>query len=222
MEIAQVEKFEAINYSNSVINFWADWHEPCLHLNNIFKELSINYPKLTFIQLKAEDFSDLAMEFEIETVPTFIGFLNGKIVEKVEGANAPLLTSMVQKLEAKIIAAGDKADVPKVLNLNQKLKSLINSYPIMLFIKGVPTEPKCGFSRETISILNDLNVQYGSFDILADEQVRQGLKVYSTWPTYPQIYVDGELIGGLDILKEMVATGEFQKIIPQQEDLHTR
>jgi hypothetical protein len=67
-----------------------------------------------------------------------------------------------------------------------------------------------------------VNCAYGSFDILADDQVREDLKTYSDWPTYPQIYVNGELIGGLDILKELIASGEFQQMIPQEEDLNTR
>ena len=99
---------------------------------------------------------------------------------------------------------------------------MINSYPVMLFMKGVPSAPKCGFSRTTVELLEQVNCEYGSFDILADDAVRQGLKTYSDWPTYPQIYVNGELIGGVDILKEMIESGEFQKIMPQEEDLNTR
>jgi len=69
----------------------------------------------------------------------------------------------------------------------------------MLFMKGDPNTPKCGFSRQTIDLLQSLNTDFGSFDILADEEIRQGLKTYSDWPTYPQLYVDGQLIGGLVI-----------------------
>jgi Grx4 family monothiol glutaredoxin len=79
----------------------------------------------------------------------------------------------------------------------------------MVFIKGSPSAPKCGFSRQLVTILNDLKVAFGSFDILEDDEVRQGLKEFSDWPTYPQVYVEGELLGGLDIVKEMVAAGEF-------------
>lgn len=73
----------------------------------------------------------------------------------------------------------------------------------MLFMKGNPSEPKCGFSRQVVALLNDESIQFGTFDILNDEEVRQGLKQFSNWPTYPQLYVNGALIGGLDILKEM-------------------
>jgi Grx4 family monothiol glutaredoxin len=79
----------------------------------------------------------------------------------------------------------------------------------MIFIKGSPTSPKCGFSRQLVVLLGDLKCEYGYFDILEDDEVRQGLKEFSNWPTFPQLYVDGELMGGLDIIKEMVADGEF-------------
>ena len=70
----------------------------------------------------------------------------------------------------------------------------------MLFMKGTPSAPQCGFSRQTVSILREKGVRYGFFNILADDEVRQGLKEYSEWPTFPQVYVGGELVGGLDIV----------------------
>lgn len=70
-------------------------------------------------------------------------------------------------------------------------------------MKGTPQEPKCGFSKKTVKLLRDHQIAFSSFDILSDEQVRQGLKKFSNWPTYPQLYVKGKLVGGLDILNEM-------------------
>ncbi|CAH1981158.1 unnamed protein product [Acanthoscelides obtectus] len=83
----------------------------------------------------------------------------------------------------------------------------------MLFMKGDRNTPRCGFSKQIIEILNQLNAQYDTFDILSDEEVRQGLKKYSDWPTYPQLYINGELVGGLDIVKEMTASGELQSML---------
>ena len=71
----------------------------------------------------------------------------------------------------------------------------------MLFMKGNREEPRCGFSKTTVAILAECNAEYQTFDILSDDEVRQGLKTYSEWPTYPQLYVSGELIGGLDIIR---------------------
>lgn len=82
----------------------------------------------------------------------------------------------------------------------------------MVFMKGNREAPRCGFSKTLVQIMNDTKVDYETFDILQDEEVRQGLKTYSDWPTYPQVYVDGELQGGLDIIKEMQASGELMKI----------
>ena len=80
----------------------------------------------------------------------------------------------------------------------------------MLFMKGSPTEPKCGFSRKTIALLKENSIDHGYFDILTDNEVRQGLKTYSNWPTFPQLYVDSNLIGGLDIVTEMAEDGDLK------------
>ena len=92
-------------------------------------------------------------------------------------------------------------------------KALINKHPLMIFMKGNPEEPKCGFSRTLIGILNETGVPYGTFDIFSDEDVRQGLKKYSNWPTYPQVYVKGELVGGLDIIKELKESGDLDSTL---------
>jgi Grx4 family monothiol glutaredoxin len=76
----------------------------------------------------------------------------------------------------------------------------------MLFMKGTPSAPQCGFSRQTVSVLREKGVRYGFFNILADDEVRQGLKEYADWPTFPQLWVDGELVGGLDIVSAPLLT----------------
>lgn len=85
-------------------------------------------------------------------------------------------------------------------DLNGRLAELVKAAPVMLFMKGTPSAPQCGFSRQTVSLLREKGVRYGFFNILADDEVRQGLKEYSEWPTFPQVYVGGELVGGLDIV----------------------
>ncbi|KAK4911541.1 glutaredoxin [Elasticomyces elasticus] len=90
--------------------------------------------------------------------------------------------------------------------LNERLASLVKAAPVMLFMKGTPSAPQCGFSRQLVSMLRDNGVKYGFFNILADDEVRQGLKEYSDWPTFPQLYAKGELVGGLDIVKEELET----------------
>ncbi|RDW74566.1 uncharacterized protein DSM5745_07228 [Aspergillus mulundensis] len=83
-----------------------------------------------------------------------------------------------------------------------RLAELVKAAPVMLFMKGTPSAPQCGFSRQLVGILRERSVKYGFFNILADEDVRQGLKEFADWPTFPQLWVGGELVGGLDIVKE--------------------
>ncbi|CAM6021404.1 unnamed protein product [Sphagnum balticum] len=96
---------------------------------------------------------------------------------------------------------------------NKELAQLINQSPIMLFIKGNPKDPCCGFSRKVVDVLNAEGVKFGSFDVLSDDAVRQGLKEFSNWPTFPQLYVQGELLGGCDIVSEMHQSGELKEIL---------
>jgi len=100
-------------------------------------------------------------------------------------------------------------------NLEARLKKLINRNPVMLFMKGLPSAPQCGFSRQIVEILDNTSVPYDSFNIFEDEEVRQGLKDYSDWPTYPQLYVKGELIGGLDIVRELLDAGELDETLSE-------
>lgn len=93
-------------------------------------------------------------------------------------------------------------------DIDERLKQLTNAAPVMLFMKGTPSAPQCGFSRQLVSILRDQGVRYGFFNILADDEVRQGLKEYADWPTFPQLWLSGELIGGLDILREELEGNE--------------
>lgn len=98
-------------------------------------------------------------------------------------------------------------------NIEDYLKSLVSKSPVMIFIKGTPDNPQCGFSNTLLSVLDQQGVSYGHFNILADPLVREKLKGYSQWNTYPQVYIEGELVGGLDIIKELIENGEFQDMV---------
>lgn len=93
----------------------------------------------------------------------------------------------------------------------ERIKKLVNEHPLMLFMKGQPQNPQCGFSARVVQILDFIKVQYQSFDVLSDEEIRQGIKIYGSWPTIPQLYVKGELIGGCDIIEEKFQSGELEK-----------
>jgi monothiol glutaredoxin len=97
--------------------------------------------------------------------------------------------------------------------LKTRITETISSNRIMLFMKGNPSMPQCGFSAAVVGILKEVGVPFGSFNILADQELREGLKEYSSWPTYPQLYVDGQLVGGCDIVREMHAKGELAALL---------
>ena len=104
-----------------------------------------------------------------------------------------------------------ESDVPA--DLGKRLEKLINAGSVVLFMKGNALSPLCGFSANSVGILDQLGVDYKTFNILSDESVRQGLKEYSNWPTYPQLYVKGKLVGGNDILMELYESGELQEMV---------
>jgi len=96
--------------------------------------------------------------------------------------------------------------------LKQEIENMIKQNKVFLFMKGEKDMPMCGFSRQVVTILNELNVDFKTFNILSDEKIRAAVKEYSSWPTYPQVYVNGEFIGGCDIITEMFEEGELQKL----------
>ncbi|KAK2748775.1 monothiol glutaredoxin grx4 [Myotisia sp. PD_48] len=101
-------------------------------------------------------------------------------------------------------AGSSQAPPPTKEELFARLAELVKAAPVMLFMKGTPSAPQCGFSRQLVAILRENGVKYGFFNILADDDVRQGLKEFADWPTFPQLWVKGELVGGLDIVKEEI------------------
>ena len=94
-----------------------------------------------------------------------------------------------------------------------KIDRLVNENKIMVFMKGSELMPQCGFSNNVVQILNTLGVPYETVDILADSDIRQGIKEYSSWPTIPQIYIDGEFVGGSDLAIELYQSGELQQMV---------
>ncbi|XWS12658.1 hypothetical protein CRYUN_Cryun37aG0109100 [Craigia yunnanensis] len=196
------------------------------------------------LQVEAEEQPEISEEYSVSAVPYFVFFKDGKVVDKLEGADPSSLANKVAKV-AGLINPGEAAapanlgmpagstvletvqDLAKEngsfqmrnqgqpgLNdtLKKKLQQLIDSHPVMLFMKGSPEEPKCGFSRKVIDILKDERVKFGTFDILSDNEIREGLKKYSNWPTFPQLYCKGELLGGCDIAIAMHESGELKEV----------
>ncbi|HEY9818044.1 MAG: Grx4 family monothiol glutaredoxin [Synechococcales cyanobacterium K44_A2020_017] len=98
-------------------------------------------------------------------------------------------------------------------DINDRLSSLVNQDKIVVFMKGNKLMPQCGFSNNVVQILNSLGVPFSTVDVLADQEVRQGIKEFSNWPTIPQVYINGEFVGGSDILIELYQNGELQQMV---------
>lgn len=105
--------------------------------------------------------------------------------------------------------------------LKERIEGMVKSEPVFLFMKGTPTFPQCGFSNQVVQVLKGYGIQFGSFNVLEDQDVRQGIKDFSDWPTIPQLYVSGEFVGGCDIVLESWESGEltdmFNDAFPDQE-----
>ena len=103
------------------------------------------------------------------------------------------------------------------MNVQEKIKQQITENDIILYMKGNAELPMCGFSARAVNILKSCGVKFATIDVLQDENIRQGIKVYSNWPTIPQLYIKGEFIGGSDIIAEMHEAGELQELINKIE-----
>eukprot|EP00956_Cyclotella_meneghiniana_P008029 scaffold10683_cov94-Cyclotella_meneghiniana.AAC.13 len=216
----------------SVLFYWAEWHPSSSSggsFDVVFNALAKDAADVKFYRVEAEAALGVSKKYNVTAVPTFI-FLDsqGSIVDRIDGGedvarvtqcyarliNSPSYDSPQEQHQPSPVL--DDAQTMKSA-LHTRLQSIITSSPIMIFIKGTPSAPRCGFSRQACEILTMNNLQFGYFDILNDDEVRQGLKEYSDWPTYPQLYVRGELMGGLDIMKEMQESGDFVEQLDAME-----
>ncbi|TFK34523.1 glutaredoxin [Crucibulum laeve] len=217
----------------SLINFWAPWAAPCAQMNKVVQELAKKYPTTLVLQVEAETQADIAESFDIEAVPSFIILQGHTLLDRISGADAVALTqSLAKHVSAPSYNPLSRTDkppatassiVPPALQDNEKheteeqlekrLRGLMNQSNVVLFMKGSPETPKCGFSRKISTLLKDQGIKFTHFDILTDESVRQGLKKLNDWPTFPQLIVKGELVGGLDIVQEMADNGELAEVV---------
>ncbi|KAG5333679.1 GLRX3 protein, partial [Acromyrmex charruanus] len=179
------------------------------------------YKEVKFAKIEAENVPEVSLKSGIAAVPTVLLLRNSNVISRIDGVNISALT---EKIKHHL----NNEDAP-LLNttkakesLDDRLKKLVNQASCMLFMKGNPANPRCGFSRTIVSILDSYKTDYKSFDILQDNDVREGLKKFSNWPTYPQLYLNGDLIGGLDIVKEMNELGELESILPKKESLDAK
>eukprot|EP00924_Labyrinthula_sp_SR-Ha-C_P009238 augustus_masked-scaffold_2-processed-gene-17.50-mRNA-1 protein AED:0.01 eAED:0.01 QI:0/-1/0/1/-1/1/1/0/468 len=210
------------SYDIAVVYFWADIHDACIDggpMDQLMRALSAKYGSdIKFYKADAMNMQNFAQECGVEMVPNFTMFHQGKKVSSYEGTSAEEIVGFLDKgiqryamssaNQSKNLSAHEKAIKQlEEEEYNYRLKSLINQAKVMVFMKGTPSEPKCKFSRELMEILSGENISFGSFNILEDQSVREKLKVYSNWKTYPQVYLNGQLLGGLDSVKEYMKQG---------------
>ncbi|KAI9067711.1 glutaredoxin [Trametes sanguinea] len=229
-EVQSPEHFQALLSEDlnrvSLINFWAPWAEPCKQMNEVVLELAKKYPQVLVLQVEAETQSDISESFEVEAVPTFVILRGHTLLGRISGADAPALTEAIAthvrgpsainpQSHTDRAPAAAPASVPSESpeELNERLRKLMNQDKVVLFMKGSPDQPRCGFSRRIVDLLRSQGVEFSTFDILSDESVRQGLKVLNNWPTFPQLIINGEFVGGLDVVKEMVDNGELKEML---------
>lgn len=219
IEVESEDQFTSLtNVSDKLLTlyFHTPWAAPCQTMNSVIKTLATANPEVTFLSINADELLEIGEVFEVLAVPYFILIRNSTILKELSGADPKeLIAALAQfggKAEEKAAPAPKEdaapaaapAAEPSAEELNERLQKLTSAAPVMLFMKGSPSAPQCGFSRQLVAILRENQVRFGFFDILKDDTVRQGLKTFSDWPTFPQLYMNGEFQGGLDIIKELL------------------
>ena len=206
-----------------LLQFTASWHEPSVAMQAVLATLAQQTANARFAVIDAEALQDVTERYpQVQSVPTFVFLKAGKCVDALEGADSAALTQRVAQhsrpplLVAQPVVVPLPAPVPTAAatpaaeaSSSVRLQSLISQSHVMIFIKGTPSAPRCGFSKQLLALLAEHDVQYGYFDILSDNSVREGLKAHSNWPTFPQVYEAGQLVGGLDVVRELMEAGEF-------------
>lgn len=195
-----------------VLYFQTSWAEPCKAMNEVVKALSDEPSNrdIMFLSIDADEQSEIAELFDVSAVPYFVLVRSGTIIKELSGADPKEFVKALNDAKKKESGTAvsqeqegdEEEDEETEEELNSRLTKLTQAAPVMLFMKGSPSEPKCGFSRQMVGILREHQVRFGFFDILKDQSVREGLKKFSDWPTFPQLYISGEFQGGLDIIKE--------------------
>ncbi|XP_012523928.1 glutaredoxin-3 [Monomorium pharaonis] len=225
-ELATEQAFDDFVKSKelSVVHFYAPWAEQCSQVNDVLEEMSKldQYKEVKFAKTEAENVPEVSLKSGVAAVPTVLLLRSSNVIGRVDGANISALTEKVKHYLNNENVTSLLDTVKTKESLEDRLKKLVNQAPCMLFMKGNPTNPRCGFSRTIVSILDGYKTDYKSFDILQDNDVREGLKKFSNWPTYPQLYLNGELIGGLDIVKEMDESGELESMLPKKESINAK
>lgn len=199
-----------------VVLFHAKWHPPSRQMISVLSQMQKEFGDSTkFCVVDADENEKLVRQEGVHSYPTVAIQRFGACVRRIVGAHPPELHAAVKEVLTMKELAPNFTSNPSETEVSpdekERLYNLANSAPVMLFIKGSKESPFCKFSKEAVTILNDLGVEFEAFDVFQDRSVRDGLKLLFDWPTFPQLYLKGELIGGVDIMKDMVEDGSLMK-----------
>ena len=223
---------------SGVILFSASWAAESSQSARQILEAACPLNNLEFVEIEeAEGTESVFDAMRVEAVPCVVRMWEGKEVGRVTGADSKAILSLLKSapasgsasvsMSAPVTVTATATGTPSTPAIPttptpvtpEQLKELVERSKLMLFIKVTPSKPQCGFTSQLLRLLSENGLNYGdhydTFNILADPGVREGLKVWAQWPTYPQIYWKGELVGGLDILKEMFASGQMSEIVAE-------
>ena len=193
----------------------------CRTVNEALAAIRRENQQLNICRINADHFLDFLTVQNVTAVPTVLFYYQTRLIDRVDGFNQGELLKKIGNHCQRIAAIPKKSESkPDTdVNVEKKIENLLRSSWVLLFMKGTPTDPQCGFSRQACHLLDENDVKYQYFDVLSDSNLREQLKKYSNWNTYPQLYLEGELIGGLDIMKQMIENGEFQERF-QRKDMN--
>jgi len=225
-----------------LLNFWAQLDStPWAQSNEIVLELAKKYPKLLVLQVEVKGDEEVDDEGEIDimgykfgNVPTYMILRGGTVIDQFVGTPDRTFVKALEKhLLGHAYVPLSKTDQPPARvsstvdvvphdiekqeteeELKARMHALMNQGKIMLFMKGSPKKPYCQFSRKMVTLLKDNGIsEYSYFDILKDQSVREGMKKVNEWQTFPQLFVNGQFVGGTDIVEALILNGEFNEHI---------
>lgn len=212
---ATVKKFDG---EGVVVHYVADWCPPCKDVSAALSTIPTQYGgKVRYVEIDVTKHEDICAANEVESVP-FVAYyrfnpkLEGEAKQQlVSTVNGAKINSIIRNVRSLFGNGQDSRSA--FATLDEYIASIINRDRIVIFITGTPSHPMCGFTGKLCRLLEQYKVEYTYFDIMADDELCVRLKDYSNWPTYPQLYVSGKLIGGLDIVMELEKEGELKETL---------
>ena len=213
LHLNSVVEYDALlrsELSGVVIHFGASWCSPCAELNAYLEETWVKplSGKVSFLYVDAEKFEELCEKEGVDSVPHVLFFRRSSAgqekVAEVSGAR-------VKEIEQNVLSLFDGRQ--SFSTMEEFIKHIITRDRIVVLITGTPSRPRCGFTRKICDLLDQLGARYTFYDVMSDDDVCQAIKVWSGWPTFPQVYVGGKLIGGCDVCLQMHEEGELKSAL---------